>query len=798
MSQAAILEVVICTYNNAAMLDGALARLAGQIGIENAHWSCLVVDNNCTDNTAHVVQRYIAEGKIPGLRIVSEPEQGLTPARLRGVRNSSAPWVAFVDDDCFLRPDWIANAVAFATSHPGSGAFGGKVALDWEVEPPSYVRAFTYCFAEQNHGDMAHQVPFLAGAGLIVNRSALTACGWSEGPLVADRVGKSLVSGGDVEIALRIAGSGRELWYVPQCELHHQIPVRRTTVHYLVAMNRNLGISQALADALVFEGSVSQWFSQATVNAAKQIAHLPRQAARAMRSEHLRTAMWIQTNFTLGQFLGVWRILRMSSSRRQELLGRARRPFNARIIAPETSRMSDFLPWKIVNVELRQPLPDLTADVGTGGLFVVFWCQGVPVGQLLLPASLLPINSAQLAVSAAQRVARAVGHGLMKHGYSAPPFFLSATARGPELAQVLKIARPLESFSHLARPDNALEDEFTAPSASVIICTRNRPEALRNCLSSLRSLSLQPREIIVVDNDPSSHLTAPAVAEFPEVRYVPEPRLGLSAARNTGVRNSTSEIIAFTDDDVIVHPAWIGAILGGFEDSKIMALTGAVLPAELATDAQFAFQNEAFAWELGFEGYEALDFDSNFFRNTTHLGVPVWRMGAGANMAFRREAFDRVGLFDERLGAGTSGCSEDSELWYRLLAKGYQCRYDPHAVVSHFHRSDWQGLSYQTYSYMRGHVAALLFQFDRYKHWGNLKRAFLILPLYFTKLALRALLKGLARFLVNSDEDQPSLVSPLHQKIRGMLAGYTYYLRHRHLPADPLGIAASENNNGLP
>lgn len=326
MSESPTLEVVICTYNNAVMLDGALARLAAQNGIEGECWSCLVVDNNCSDNTADVVQRYIAEEKIPGLRIVPEPEQGLTPARLRGVRSSSAPWIAFVDDDCFLRPDWIANAVAFAASHPAAGAFGGKVALDWEVEPPSYARAFTYCFAEQDHGDTERKVPFLAGAGLVVNRTALTACGWSEGPLVADRVGKSLVSGGDVEIALRIAGSGREMWYVPQCELHHQIPARRTTLHYMVSMNRNLGISQALADALVFEGSVSEWFAQATVNAAKQIAHFPRQAVRAARRRKLRTEMWIQTNFMFGQFLGFWRILRMSSSRQRELLGRARRP----------------------------------------------------------------------------------------------------------------------------------------------------------------------------------------------------------------------------------------------------------------------------------------------------------------------------------------------------------------------------------------------------------------------------------------------------------------------------------------
>jgi len=459
--------------------------------------------------------------------------------------------------------------------------------------------------------------------------------------------------------------------------------------------------------------------------------------------------------------------------------------------------VSPFLPWKIVNIELRQPLPDLAADAVTGGLFVMFWCQGVPVGQLLMPASLLPLSSAQLAASAAQRVARAVGHGLMKNGYPAPPFFLSPNAEpGPGLAQVLEISQPLESLSRLADLSDSRDFEPTVPSVSVIICTRNRPEALRNCLSSLRLLSRQPHEVIVVDNDPSSHLTAPVVLEFPGIRYVPEPRPGLSAARNTGVRNSTCEIIAFTDDDVTVHPAWTAAILRGFGDPKIMALTGAVLPAELATNAQFAFQNEAFAWELGFEGYEALDFDSNFFHNTMHLGVPVWRMGAGANMAFRRDAFDRVGLFDERLGAGTSGCSEDSELWYRLLAEGYQCRYDPSAVVSHFHRSDWEELSYQTYSYMRGHVAALLFQFDRYKHWGNLKRAFLILPLYFTKLAFRALLQRLARLLVNSDQDQPSLVSPLYQKIRGMLAGYAYYLRSRHLPADPIGMAVSEHKNG--
>ena len=460
--------------------------------------------------------------------------------------------------------------------------------------------------------------------------------------------------------------------------------------------------------------------------------------------------------------------------------------------------MSQFLPWKIVNVELRQPLPNLQADAGTGGVFVVFWRGNIPVGQWLAPAQLLPISSAQLASIAAQRVARAIGHGLIKNGYPVPPFFLSPEMRsGPDLAPLLEFARPLQSFAALARPPESRETEIVA-SASVIICTRNRPEALKKCLQSLQNLSPQPREIIVVDNDPSSNLTPPVATQFSEVRYVPEPRVGLSAARNTGVRHATCDIIAFTDDDVSVHPAWIGAILRAFEDPGIMALTGTVLPAELTSAPQFAFQSEALGWELGFEGYEALDFDSKFFQDTTRLGVPVWRMGAGANMAFRRAAFDRVGLFDERLGAGTSGCSEDSELWYRLLAEGQRCRYDPGVVVSHFHRSDWPELAQQTYNYMRGHIAALLFQFDRYHHWGNVKRAFGVLPLYFVKLVLRSLRKAVIRILINSDQDQPALSSPLGQKICGMLAGYFYYLKHRHLPADPMRNVTAVNHHGHP
>jgi GT2 family glycosyltransferase len=445
--------------------------------------------------------------------------------------------------------------------------------------------------------------------------------------------------------------------------------------------------------------------------------------------------------------------------------------------------MRHFLPWKILHLAVRERLPDLNESGGLGGLFVVFWCDQVPVGQLSIPASLLPITSYQLAATVPRLIAPAIGNRLLSTGFEAPlpgNSRMRTTQEPPDLARLLEIGCPLDSCSRLALPWKSERSEVFVPSVSVVICTRNRPEPLEKCLSSIRSVTPQPNEIIVVDNDPASGLTRAVTAAFPDVRYVPEPRPGLSAARNTGIRNCEGEIIVFADDDVIVHAGWIGAIRGVFRDPDVIATTGLVLPTELATMAQYAFQGDSIGWDLG---YQPLDFDRNFFRGTRHKGVPVWRIGAGANMAFRREAFASVGFFDERLGAGAAGCSEDSELWYRLLAEGHRCRYEPAAVVFHTHRADWKGLSDQTYAYMRGHVAALLFQFDRYRHWGNVYRALLVLPRSFVTRAFRSVKIAIVRIFIDPDKEPASPL--LGQQIRGAVAGYAYYLRHRHLPADP-------------
>ncbi len=427
--------------------------------------------------------------------------------------------------------------------------------------------------------------------------------------------------------------------------------------------------------------------------------------------------------------------------------------------------MTTFAPYKILHIKLSQGIPTLTADVKYQGIYAVFWWYGIPLGHQEIPTVELPMTALSLCSLAVQTITPAVGSSLLERGFKAP---LPVISKNPSRDTPVDF----HALMALLSPLKQLQEKYSQPvsgSVSVVVCTRNRPQQLAQCLLALSSLSQRPEQILVVDNAPADDATRSLVAQMPGIQYVLEPRPGLSVARNTGIRHSTGDIIAFTDDDAIVHPDWSIRLQQGFDDPKVMAVTGLMLPAELETEAQLIFHRGSGGpgW-----GYRGLTFDQRFFEEMKHRGVPVWRIGAGANMAFRRKAFELVGYFDERLGAGASGCSEDSELWYRILADGWICRYEPAAVIYHYHRSDLDGLKQQAYQYMRGHVAALLVQFANYKHWGNLRRLFIALPRYYAKRLLR-------EFVIGFEPKRSSIFL----EIVGCLAGVKFYIDNKKAPA---------------
>jgi GT2 family glycosyltransferase len=240
---------------------------------------------------------------------------------------------------------------------------------------------------------------------------------------------------------------------------------------------------------------------------------------------------------------------------------------------------------------------------------------------------------------------------------------------------------------------------------SVVICTRNRTELLKDCLRTLRAAAYDPLEILVVDNAPSSHATRDLVlavrAHDPRVRYTCEPVRGLSSARNRGLAEARFDIVAFTDDDILIDPGWPAAIAAGFAtDPEAICVTGLVMSGTLDTSSQRYF-DALVGWG---EDFEPRRFDLAEHRLPAALypfraGV----FGTGANLAVRRSELGPVGVFDPVLGAG-GPCrgGEDLDMLLRIILAGGRICYLPAAMVWHLYNDETLPLGQEIYSYGHG------------------------------------------------------------------------------------------------
>lgn len=379
------------------------------------------------------------------------------------------------------------------------------------------------------------------------------------------------------------------------------------------------------------------------------------------------------------------------------------------------------------HVDLAAGLPD-GVPPGDVSCDLVFWWRDVPLGAIEVRPADRPVTAARLAHLASRAVAPAVGDRLFATGFEQLPPERGARARAsaPPALDGLLATRGLVPAAAAVVPRAPARD---VERVSVVVCTRDRPTALTRCLRAIRALDAQPGEVIVVDNAPRDDATR-EVAEAAGVRYVREPRPGLSRARNAGIAHARGEIVAFTDDDATVHPSWLTRLVPPFAAPDVASVTGLVLPAALDHAGQVVFERGMGGFNRGFR---CIRYDPDWFARTAASGAPVWKIGAGANMALRRRAVEASGGYDVRLGAGAAGCSEDSELWYRLLAGGATCVYEPAAVVFHHHREDIAAVRALARSYSRGHVAALFVQFARSRHRGNLVRAGFAIPRHYVR-----------------------------------------------------------------
>lgn len=240
------------------------------------------------------------------------------------------------------------------------------------------------------------------------------------------------------------------------------------------------------------------------------------------------------------------------------------------------------------------------------------------------------------------------------------------------------------------------------PPVSVIIATRNRFQLLREAVDSILGGADVPAEIVIVDQSDSPAPQDAWPDGSAEIRHLREAGVGLSRATNAGIRAASHELLVFTHDDVLVAPTWLRSLVGALVGSerKIVA-AGPVIPEaggaadRLVTlaDGRVVLGREVSAADIAQEP-------------VVYAGRPGKNVLPIVNMAIRHADIADVGLFDERLGAGTRfPGGDDSDLGFRLLESGFRIVYVPEATL--YHRA-WRPAADRTrirWGYARGQGA---------------------------------------------------------------------------------------------
>jgi O-antigen biosynthesis protein len=362
--------------------------------------------------------------------------------------------------------------------------------------------------------------------------------------------------------------------------------------------------------------------------------------------------------------------------------GRRLKALISRLPEPPAPR---FQPIRVLDIELSEPMPRVAAG-SYGAAHALLRLHGHPLASVVLDLSAGDIAPDRLAEAIRSEAGAEIDRHLREDGFeeASAAQLVRGVAAGP--------CRRSPVFG----PD--------APLATVVVPTHNRPEKIGRCVDALLRMSYPNLEVVVVDNAPADARTRRLIAERARrdgrLRYELEPVAGGSRARNAGIRAARGDIVAFTDDDVVVDPRWLSALVQGFADPRVSCVSGLTLPVDLETPAQAWFERYGgFARGFAPRRYDLHDHrgDTLFYPYTA--GV----FGASNNAAFRRGVLVELGGFDTRLGPGSAAfTAEDLDLFLSVVLSGGQIAYQPLAVVRHEHRATYRDLQWQVLTYSIG------------------------------------------------------------------------------------------------
>ncbi len=664
----------------------------------------------------------------PQIRVLANAnERGLSGARNTGVAAAHGDLIVFLDDDAQPHTDWLAQLTSAFRDSSVIGT-GGVALPSWEAEPPKWLPTeFLWVVGCSYKGlpERSVEIRNPIGANMAFRRDViLRAGGFTDG---IGRVGRTPLGCEETEFSIRATETTRgRIIQQPAAIVSHLVPAERMRLGYFVRRCWAEGISKAIVSRLTGRSS-------------------------ALESERRYTTRTLP--------LGVIRAV--GDGIRGDASGVARA---AAIITGLLVTTAGYLRGGMGKLKPAATDGTYRTRSDTPQEFVPIWS-----GELDLAAPTLPDH---LEGADGQAFDRA---RLLVRASGTPLGFVELDAPQGEVDLDRAVALAQSRFADQAARAGAdlVWKSAAGPKVSIVLCTYNRALGARRTLASFRELRYEDLEIIVVDNAPSDDATLSVVNEFaaadPRVRYIREPRKGLSRARNRGLQEATGEFVAFTDDDVRVDPFWIHGLLRGFgRRADVACVTGLVASASLARPAEQFFDRRA--------GWASTCTQRLYTLARGPLDSPMHPYtagvyGAGANFAAKLSVLRSLGGFDECLGAGslTRG-GEDLDIFVRMLLSGHALSYEPSALAWHDHRVDEASLSTQMYAYGLGLTAYVT------KHIlsRRSRRAMIGRAVGGSRHVLR-LIQGSRRATADASI-QNDLAGV---ELRGMLAGPIAYLRAR-------------------
>jgi glycosyltransferase involved in cell wall biosynthesis len=239
------LSIVISTYNNATSLVRTIESVVKQ-DADRSLWECVVINNASTDDTEERVNALIEKYEDINLRLVSEPQQGLSFARNRGIAEAKGNFIAFIDDDETINSGFVSAYIDLFLNH-GAFAAAGAVKACYDNGRPKWMSKYPEKMIA-NPIDLGKDIICIpssinpAGGNMAFNREMFRIYGGFDTEL--GRKGNALLGGEENDVFERIRNLGERIYYVPNAIVYHHISPHKLTRDYFEKLSYGVGVSK--------------------------------------------------------------------------------------------------------------------------------------------------------------------------------------------------------------------------------------------------------------------------------------------------------------------------------------------------------------------------------------------------------------------------------------------------------------------------------------------------------------------------------------------------------------------------